>query len=160
MAPKVPRSRTWNQNDFTLIVDTAPKLWKSMFNPYRIENASTRFTFRAPLRNRYSTPAMAAFIMLEPSAPIRIPRLPPTRSTNGPMKKSENAYTPVPTPKMIPKSSLVIRSPSAPLATAKLYRPIYKNAYVMPSGNQFTNRRHMNLRVWCSGLVKKYRTMM
>ena len=30
MAPKVPRSRTWNQEALTLTMATAPKLWKYM----------------------------------------------------------------------------------------------------------------------------------
>ncbi len=37
---------------------------------------------------------------------------------------------------------------------------MYRNEYVMPKGNQFTKRRHMNFRVCLSGFVRKYRVMM
>ena len=63
---------------------------------------------------------MSAFMSAEPIAPIRMPRLPPMRSTRGPFSASEQAYTVKPTPEMNPKSSLVIRSPSAFLATVRL----------------------------------------
>ena len=47
---------------------------------------------------------IARLAVAAPIAAIRMPFLPPRRSTSGPFTKNENAYTPVPIPKIIPKS--------------------------------------------------------
>ena len=88
-----------------------------------------------------------------PTAAMMMPRLPPILSTSGPLTRNDSAYVHVPAAKISPKSRFVMSVPNAFLATFKLYRPMYRNAYVMPSGNQLMKRRIMNQRLWFSGLL-------
>jgi len=106
---------------------------------------------------------MMEFITAEPDAPISIARFPPILSVSGPLMRNENAYVIVPAAKMMPKASFDIRSPSAFLDTVRLYRAMYRNAYVRPSGSQLIIRRRRYAALCPTGLrfvsIEYYRVM-
>ena len=78
MAPKTPRSRTWNQGALTLTMATAPKLWKYMFT--RVEHREDEHEVggeelvaraRGCSSDQVTSP-MSRFATAAPAAPIRI----------------------------------------------------------------------------------------
>ena len=62
----------------------------------------------------------AIFAAAAPTAAIMMPFFPPIRSTSGPFRRNDSAYTPVPAAKISPKSSFDISAPNAFFATARL----------------------------------------
>jgi hypothetical protein len=95
-----------------------------MFSAYNAERGQNSGRFVRPVRTSQTTKPMPMLAAAPPSAAMRMPCLPPILSTSGPFTRKEKAYTPVPIPKIMPKSWLPISGPSAFLATVRLYRPM------------------------------------
>ena len=76
--------------------------------------------FSRPVSMKYVSTPSAMLASDEPMAAMRMPRLPPSLSTSGPLTRKDSAYVQVPAAKMRPKSSLVISVPNAFLETFRL----------------------------------------